>query len=372
MKFSFAFKYAETVAAMCSLIIVLICGACVPARDSFSKNGASDEDHLPAAPSGSLSDVDSHPDSQSEIGAAEDVQSEEDSATAALSLEHLLNDIQPHMDTISPSVEDIANDLRSVETLLSAFSESADSISDNQTANNQVVSNQTVPNQTVNNRQARNARVPYDLEAFRPVLSQSRLHSPATSGNIAVRRGQFRGYELADRFFLGESGTTLVMGTTDGNRSRERSELRHNSNWTFGEGEQRFSARLRFDKPVPLGGQRSRLHFMQIFAMSPRRGPTVLLSWAGSWETRGRDDNLTAFIRGSGHHNLGRRPEGFFDVDLVVRDGRLQIRINNELKVDEDVSHLNGTTAYFKAGTYNRGIRQPQTVEFESLSITTP
>jgi hypothetical protein len=215
-------------------------------------------------------------------------------------------------------------------------------------------------------------KVPFDLEKFQPVLSRCRLHSPRTSGNIAVKRGRFEGYELPGRFYLGEDGNTMVLGTTNPNSKKERSELRHNSGWLVGEGEKRYSARLRFDKPVSLGKKKSNIHLLQVYGTGKNKGPKVLVSWAGSWHADGEKDKLSAWVKGAKSHDLGPRPDGFFDLDLLIRDGKILIAVNKEVKVEEDISHLADVKAYFKTGNYNRGIQRPNAIEFEELTITTP
>lgn len=210
------------------------------------------------------------------------------------------------------------------------------------------------------------AEFPFDLSKFEPVLTQCRLHSPSTSP-AAVSRGNFRGYELPGRFYVGESGTTMVLATTDD--GRDRSELRHNFSWLVTEQEITYSARMRFDKPVALGGERSRLHVLQIYTTGGTKGPMVLVTWAGSWGPDGEEDSLTAYVRGSTTHDLGPRPDGFFNLDVWVKQGVVRIYIDNELKVEDDVSAFAGSNAYFKTGAYHRGI-EPAAVEFDSLSIT--
>ncbi|MCC5845685.1 MAG: polysaccharide lyase family 7 protein [Verrucomicrobia bacterium] len=345
------------------MVLALICGGCLPARDDFLHDFESAEEHLPAAPSEDIDSVERQSDEQHlpaelpDDSVSDERASAEDSAPALPTLESLLDDMHLPADFAAapPSVEDIANDLRSIAHL------GALPTRDNQATDNQVADNQVADNQVID-RQARRARVPFDLETFQPVLSQSRLHSPRTSGDIAVRRGRFSGYELPNRFHLGEDGTTLVMGTT--NRGRDRTELRHNSNWSVMGEEKRLSARLRFDRPSALEG-RSRLHVVQIFSTGQTRGPMVLVSWSGD---RNRD-RLQAYVRGSTTHDLGRRPRGYFDLDIRLEEGVLRIYIDNQLKVEDDVSRYAASRAYFKTGAYHRGI-EPHAVEFERLTIT--
>jgi len=217
--------------------------------------------------------------------------------------------------------------------------------------------------------QSHRPAVPYDLPQFRPVLSESRLHSPRTSGNIAVRRGEFQGYELPNRFYLGEGGRTMVLGTT--RSDRDRSELRHNSTWPVTEGEVHYSARLRFDAPVAEGEgwKRRRLHIVQVYIPGIRLGPAVLINARPIHDDK--EDHLWVWVQRGQTQDLGPRPDGFFNLDLRLKDGELKVYINNELKAEDNLHSFEGRRAFFKTGAYHRGI-EPHTVEFESLSITTP
>ncbi len=211
--------------------------------------------------------------------------------------------------------------------------------------------------------QSNRASVPFDLPQFKPVLSQCRLQSPSTSP-ATVSRGRFQGYSSPGRFYLGEGGTSMVLATT--NSGRDRTELRHNASWSVMGEEKHLSARLRFDKPATVGGK-ARLHIMQIFSTGETSGPMVLISWSGD----GNNDRIQAYVRGSKTHDLGRRPNGFFDLDVRVKEGVLRIYIDNQLKVEDDLSKFAASSVYFKTGVYQRGIK-PHAVEYESLTITTP
>ncbi|MCC5845683.1 MAG: polysaccharide lyase family 7 protein [Verrucomicrobia bacterium] len=211
-------------------------------------------------------------------------------------------------------------------------------------------------------------KVPFDLEKFQSVLSESRLHSPRTRNPIAVRTGQFDGYELPGRFYLGENGTTMVLATT--RSDRDRSELRHRT-WPVTEGEIHYSARLRLDALVPEGEgwKRRRLNFVQIYVPGIPLGPVVLISGRVLWDDK--EDHLWVSVQRGGEYDLGPRPDGFFDLDVRVKDGVLRVYMNNELKAEDNLSSFEGRRAFFKTGAYHRGI-EPHVVEFERLTITTP
>ena len=223
-----------------------------------------------------------------------------------------------------------------------------------------------------NDEQSKEPKVPFDLEKFQPVLSQSRLHSPRTGGNIAVRAGRFQNYELPGRFYLGEDGTTMVLGTT--RSDRDRSELRHNATWPVTEGEVHYSARLRFDAPVPEGEgwKRRRLHFVQVYIPRIPLGPAVLINARPVHD--GKEDHLWVAVQGDNEmrtQDLGPRPDGFFNLDLRIKDGQVSVHINDELKAEDHLLAFKGQgrRAFFKTGAYHRGI-EPHQVEFEELTIT--
>ncbi|MCC5844312.1 MAG: polysaccharide lyase family 7 protein [Verrucomicrobia bacterium] len=216
------------------------------------------------------------------------------------------------------------------------------------------------------------AEVPFDLPKFQPILSASRLHSPSTSPST-VSSGNFGGYELPGRFYLGGDGTTMVLATTVSDN--DRSELRHNFTWPVTEQEVNYFARLRFDKPVAHQEdywERRRVNFVQIYVPGIDLGPVVLLSgrlrWGPTAETI-KEDHLWMSVQGGGQYDLGPRPEGFFDVDVRVKDGEVRAYINDELKAVSNLLGFDGEVAYFKTGAYHRGI-QPIAVEYELLSIT--
>ena len=208
------------------------------------------------------------------------------------------------------------------------------------------------------------AKVPFDLPKFQPILSECRLHSPSTSP-ATVKAGKFEGFELPGRFYLGEGGKTMVLGTTK--IGPDRSELRHNVTWKFSGEEKRYSARLRVDKPVAVeGGRKLKTHIFQIYGAGKKKkvdkGPMVLVTAQAS-------GNFSYYMRGASRGDLCPIPEGFFNLDVTVKDAIVKIFINDELKAEGDLSKLANVSAFFKTGTYQKNV-EPSKVEFESLSIT--
>jgi hypothetical protein len=219
------------------------------------------------------------------------------------------------------------------------------------------------------------AKVPFDLPKFKEVLSESRLQSPSTS-KPEVRDGNFQGFSLPGRFYLADDGSTMVLATTqDG---RDRSEIRHNANWTVSGAEKRYTARIRFDEPTPMG--KARLHIAQIHIkdfLGNDKGPLLMVTWR---ENRGgKKGHLWAQVRDdfvpkdkkNTHHDLGPRPDAFTTLDIRIEEGILRIFMNDELRLEKDISYFGEAPLYFKTGCYTRDLKA-HSVEFESLTITTP
>lgn len=225
--------------------------------------------------------------------------------------------------------------------------------------------------------QADDAKAPYNLEKFRPVLDDSKLQAP-TSSPTKINRGDFAGASN-EYFFLDETGQYMTFTITGDSK---RSELRQLSgDWdTATSTPQRMVARLRVF--VPETPSLEQFTFLQIH--DKKNGnvglnkPLIRLTRRGDY--RGTQDHLWAAIRTPADFDqpitldnlatlnidLGPRPEGFFDAEIRVQYSQMTVIMNGETKVDMDVSYWDGLPNYFKAGVYNQ---DPGTskVEFKSL-----
>lgn len=224
---------------------------------------------------------------------------------------------------------------------------------------------------------AAQAQTPYDLEKFRPVLDDSKLQAP-TSSPAKIERGNFDG-AANEYFYLDETGQYMTF-TVSGDS--KRSELRQLSgDWdTATTTPQRMVGRLRVF--VPETPELEQFTFLQIHdKKNGNEGlnkPLIRLTRRGDY--RGTQDHLWAAIRtpddfdqpitldnlATLNVDLGPRPEGFFDAEIMVHQSRMVVKIDGMTKVDMDVSYWDGLPNYFKAGVYNQ---DPGTskVEFESL-----
>ena len=223
--------------------------------------------------------------------------------------------------------------------------------------------------------------VPYDLEQFRPVLDDSKLQAP-TSSPAKIEQGDFAG-QSNEYFFVDPTGQYLTFTVTgDSNRS----ELRQMSgDWdTATATAVGMAARVKVY--VPETPELEQYTFLQIHDTTDDPGalnkPLLRVTRRGQY--RKTNDHLWAYIRvpadlsqpistenlDTEYVDLGPRPEGFFDAQVRIHEGRMTVTIDGETKIDKDVSYWNGLNNYFKAGVYNQ---DPGTsmVEFASLRYFT-
>ncbi len=222
------------------------------------------------------------------------------------------------------------------------------------------------------------AKAPYDLEKFRPVLDDSKLQAP-TSSPAKINHGEFAG-ESNEYFYLDETGQYMTFTITGDSK---RAELRQMSgDWqTSTPTERRLDARVKVF--VPETESLEQFTFMQIHDKQENgvglNKPLIRITWRSS--RGGVEDHLWAGIRvpedaskpislenlGTQWIDLGPRPEGFFDAAIVVKDNRMSVTIDGETKLDMDVAYWDGMPNYFKAGVYNQ---DPGTsmVQFDKLA----
>lgn len=222
-------------------------------------------------------------------------------------------------------------------------------------------------------------KVPYDLEKFRPVLDASKLQAP-TSSPAMIPHGEFAG-QSNEYFYLDETGQYMVFTITGDSK---RSELRQLSGeWdTATPNARRLVARVKVLAPET--PELEQFTFLQIHDTTNDPGslnkPLIRITRRGDY--RNTTDHLWAAIRTPDDFDqpiskdnldtlnidLGPRPEGFFDAEISVEDGRMVVTINGETKVDMDVSYWNGLKNYFKAGVYNQD-EGTSVVYFDQLSF---
>lgn len=217
---------------------------------------------------------------------------------------------------------------------------------------------------------------PYDVDAFRPVLEESKLQAPTSKA--LIRQGGFAG-QANEYFYVDPSGPYLTF-TVKGDS--KRSELRQmTGDWqTSTATPQRLIGEVQVF--FPENESMNQFTFMQIHDTTddPQslNKPLLRLVWLRS--RHGIQDHLWAAIRMprdmdqpisldnlSGRFvDLGPRPEGFFKSEVRVQANQMVVLLNDEEKLSMDVTYWDGLNNYFKAGVYNQdpGVSK---VQFRSL-----
>ena len=213
---------------------------------------------------------------------------------------------------------------------------------------------------------ANNERLPpYSLAKFQSVLNQSKLQYPNSSRE--VNYGEFENYS-SDFFYL-DNNSYMVFEIDQSNNEDDyvkRVELRQGSDdtdtWkTSFHTEKKITATLK----IPGSNETALKEYtwMQIHDYNGYNKPLLRLVWR---ESRNNIyDHLWAAIKtnNSGSQtswvDLGERPNGDFDAEIVVKDNKLTVMINNQAIAGlnyRDISYWEDNhDNYFKAGVYISG-----------------
>lgn len=201
---------------------------------------------------------------------------------------------------------------------------------------------------------------PYSLEKFQDTLNKVKLQAPTShyDPRYGTKYGEFK--NVQNRYFYLQDGKYMAFEICG---KKHRSELREKRDWYV----TTKTPKILFAKVYlfPLN-QKREFTFLQIHADSNKAGrngaiinkPLLRITW---WkEQHNKYDHLWAVIRLSPDRyekkytkiDLGKRPKDFFTVKVEVAKSRMKVFVNDDLKVDMDVSYWNKFLNYFKAGVY--------------------
>jgi len=219
---------------------------------------------------------------------------------------------------------------------------------------------------------------PYSLTKFRPVLNISKFQAPYSHYDplYSTKYGKFEDF-CNQYFHLQDNKYMTFFMCQDNEREHRRSELRFRDDWKVSDNKSHIlEANL---KIFPLNQQRE-FTFLQIHADSTLKNspiinkPLLRVTWQN--ELHNIHNHLWAVIRlGTAIHSryakidLGKKPKGFFNVKIEVKNSKMSIWINNQKKISNfDVSYWNKFYNYFKAGVYLQGVGCSK-VLFNKLSV---
>ncbi len=199
---------------------------------------------------------------------------------------------------------------------------------------------------------------PFSLDKFKNVLSVSKLQAPGSHYNplYSTKYGEFK--DFCNKYFYLQDNKYMAFFMCG---KKHRSELRFKNEWSVADSNPHIIiARV---KLFPLNEKRE-FTFLQIHADSNLKDKPVinkpLLRVVWYKHLRGAKNHIWAVIRACDEANvmcyekidLGEMPKGFFDIKVEVKNSKLKIWVNGNLKVDKDVSYWNKFLNYFKAGVY--------------------
>ena len=198
---------------------------------------------------------------------------------------------------------------------------------------------------------------PYLLKKFHSILNISKLQAPISHYNplYSVPYGEFKNY--SNKFFYLQDNRYMVFYMCG---KKHRSELRIKEIWKVNSKKDHIiTARI---KLFPLNAKRE-FTFLQIHTDPNQPNsidkPLLRITWMKNY--RHRKNHLWAVIKMSPNEyeniykkiDLGKLPKRFFDIEISVKDSKLNIEINNKSIIKNfDVSYWKEYYNYFKAGVY--------------------
>jgi len=194
---------------------------------------------------------------------------------------------------------------------------------------------------------------PYDYEKFQSVLDQSKLQYP---NDDLISQGEFATYKAAN-FYADTDENMNFVTQKESDTYKTRSELREVNEWSTSNVDGNYwVATLRCLKPKV--GITS-YTWMQVHGTSDSYNyPLLRLLWARSY--KGVYDHLWAVIIVSDPNSpfiyewvdMGQRREGFFDVEVHIKENIMTILLNRNIVTTRNVTYWEDVSNYFKAGTY--------------------
>jgi hypothetical protein len=188
---------------------------------------------------------------------------------------------------------------------------------------------------------------PYEIPRFQPFMDECKLQAP-TSSTVATTTKLQEGY-TSEWFYLVEGDKVAFNQSGDS----KRTELRYLDNWDLTERDRSLHGRLKFVEQTC-----DQVTVVQIHDdANAGSGPNKPLLRIYKHLTKSPENHLWAAIKtdtgGSNtrHFDLGIAPTGYFDWDVFLADGEMEININGEEKVRRDVSFWT-FPSYWKAGVY--------------------
>lgn len=200
---------------------------------------------------------------------------------------------------------------------------------------------------------------PYQNKKFHQVLDHSKLQAPTSTYNplFGVPYGKFK--NVAHKYFYLQKNSLLTFYMCG---EKNRSELREKNEWQVQDSNPHILfANVKLD-PYTV---KKEFTFLQIHA-NPKKDtlktkssnkPLLRLVWRNYYHLK--HNHLWAIVYTPNHTSstytkidLGELRNSFQTFKIIVQNSKLQVFVDEKLKVDLNVSYWNGIWNYYKAGVY--------------------
>ena len=222
---------------------------------------------------------------------------------------------------------------------------------------------------------------PSDIPRFQPFLAECKLQAPTSSTLASIDRLN-DGYTHPDFFYVVDGDKILFNQSGDSRRT----ELRNETNWNLNDANRSLHGRIDIVEQTC-----DQVTVMQIHDdANAGPGPNKPLLRIYKHNAKSPSNHLWAAVKtdaggiATTHIDLGEDPEGYFNCDIRLVDGRMIVDYEGEEKVNVDVSFWT-YPSYWKAGVYLQDDGEAtayfdelfeedgtQQNRFPSVSITSP
>ncbi|MEZ8513892.1 polysaccharide lyase family 7 protein [Vibrio cyclitrophicus] len=243
---------------------------------------------------------------------------------------------------------------------------------------------------------------PYDIAKYQNILSSSDLQVSdpnGTEGNKTseVKDGDFDGY-ISDYFYADEETENLIFKMAN---YKMRSEVREGENFDINETGVRRSLYAEISLPdiehamASSPADHDEVTMLQIHNKGTDESGTGYIPhpllrvvweqerdgitghyWAvmknNAIDCSSASDSSNCYATSYDRYDLGEADlDSFTKFDLSVYENTLSIKVNDEVKVDQDIAYWEHLLSYFKAGIYNQFENGEATAYFQALRYTT-
>ncbi|MFA0076994.1 polysaccharide lyase family 7 protein [Vibrio artabrorum] len=242
---------------------------------------------------------------------------------------------------------------------------------------------------------------PYEIAKYQNILASSDFQVSDPKGEEGnktspVKAGNFQGY-VSDYFYADEETENLIFKMAN---YKMRSEIREGDNFRINEAGVRRTLHAEISLPdiqhamASSPAEHDEVTLLQIHNEGTDESGTGYLPhpllrvvweqerdgltghyWAvmknNAIDCSSAADSLDCYANSYNRYDLGEADlDRFTKFDLSIYENTLSVKVNDEVKVDEDITYWQHLLSYFKAGIYNQFENGEATAYFKALRYT--